>query len=370
MKIGVLTYHNTINFGASLQTYSMISALNALGGEAEVIDYRNNAIENRSGRLLPKKENLSARAYSVATVKHWGLRIKESSFKKFVDKHLKLSEETYNTAEELTQKELPYDFYLVGSDQVWNYNLNGEDSTYFLDFVKDRSRTATYASSFGLSSIPSNLRQFYIDGLNSINCISVRERMGARLVSELTGKVAQVHPDPVFLTSPEKWRELANSEKRETISNVFASYFLGPELRVKADAIIGDSVLSEMVEAKLAGGLSLRDLLSKKVSVRLDRGPVQFLQIMEKSTFVLTGSFHATAFAILLDKPFGVLLKGDSGKDARILELLETFSLENRVVDSAADLSFDAPSTQSDTRKIIDEMREDSLAYLESLING
>ncbi|MCK2199740.1 polysaccharide pyruvyl transferase family protein [Corynebacterium callunae] len=368
MKIGIITYHNTINFGAALQTYSTVRALKMLGTSPEVIDYRKDLIESRKRLQAPRLSIKSIPSYLKMSLKNYGFKIKNAAFEKFSNSFLQLSPSTYRTLEELKTIEDQYDLYLVGSDQVWNYQLNGKDPAYFLQFAKDSGKTASFSSSFGLSSIPEDMRTFYQDGLNSLSSISVRESMGADLVKELTGRTSVVNADPVFLTTPEDWREMARANSNKGVEGALASYFLGPELREKADALIANSELRGKIEVKLAGGLSVKDLISRKVSVRIDRGPLDFIRVLDQSSFVLTGSFHATAFAILLDKPFAVLLKGDAGKDARILELLRTFSLLDRVAETASDLRFDPPSSDKDTRKVIDELRGKSVSYLSTLI--
>lgn len=40
MKVGVITFHRAINYGAALQTYALQKALTGLGFDSEVIDYR------------------------------------------------------------------------------------------------------------------------------------------------------------------------------------------------------------------------------------------------------------------------------------------------------------------------------------------
>ena len=48
-KIGTITFHNSINYGAILQTYALQKCLTDLGYDSEVIDYRNSyLIKNMS----------------------------------------------------------------------------------------------------------------------------------------------------------------------------------------------------------------------------------------------------------------------------------------------------------------------------------
>ena len=52
MKIGILTFHNAINYGAVLQCYALKEFLSMRGHVVEVIDYRNPMVEEY-GNLIP-----------------------------------------------------------------------------------------------------------------------------------------------------------------------------------------------------------------------------------------------------------------------------------------------------------------------------
>lgn len=370
MKIAILTYHNTLNFGAALQTYSLLRFLQETGNEAEIIDYRNKKIENRKNNESLKFSLRHSFSFAKAKLQSPAWRIKRQTFDEFSEKHLTVSNETYESLTALAGTTNLYDLFMVGSDQVWNHEINGMDSAYLLDFVEDASKKVSFASSFGLDVIPSDLREIYARGLSSFSCLSVRERLGAKLISELTGKAALIHADPVFLTSPNTWMELAASTNAPAMRGRLVSYFLGSDIRNTADSIILNSPLKHMKEVKLAGGLKTSDLLSRRVSVRFDRGPIEFVKSISEASFVLTSSFHATAFAILLDKPFAVILSGNEGKDSRITELLNTFSLSNRAVAQPDELNFSAPSLQTDTHEIITKLRTESVEYLLDMLDS
>ena len=61
MKIGILTFQNTMNYGAKLQEYSLQQYLNNLGEDAEVIDYVDNVIE-KSEKPLKLSEQKSIKS--------------------------------------------------------------------------------------------------------------------------------------------------------------------------------------------------------------------------------------------------------------------------------------------------------------------
>ena len=47
MKVGLITFHDTTNFGSLLQTYGLYRAIEKCGAECEVIDYQCKSIVER-----------------------------------------------------------------------------------------------------------------------------------------------------------------------------------------------------------------------------------------------------------------------------------------------------------------------------------
>lgn len=61
MKIGIITFINTINFGASLQAYALQEFLKEIKQEPEIIQYVNKTIEDKEKNKGSKKLNLKDR---------------------------------------------------------------------------------------------------------------------------------------------------------------------------------------------------------------------------------------------------------------------------------------------------------------------
>lgn len=136
MKVGILTFHRAINYGAVLQTFALQKVLSRYC-ECEVIDYRCKYIEN-----LYKPFNISKdrfiRSLISTILKYRSRKIKMIKFYKFLDNNVKLSP-SFNKSD-LKNIEDNYDVFITGSDQVWNNSCAGFDKTYFLDFVSDKRK--------------------------------------------------------------------------------------------------------------------------------------------------------------------------------------------------------------------------------------
>lgn len=371
IRVGLLTYHTTLNFGASLQAFALINTLTTLGASASIIDYRNPRVDKTSPdyRAIVSLDPRKLSSTLSGLFRAWVGQPKRCAFRSFANQHLRIAARQYNSPVEIMREPPGYDLYIIGSDQVWNYEINGRDSIYFGAFVRDKLRLATFASSIGLDAIPEDFRNFYSEGLTPISRISVRETRAADIVEDVLGRRPRVDADPVFLLDRASWLNLAGVDDGTISGHEVFTYFLASKnTRLAGEAALASSSLRKLRRLKFAGGIRLLDIPSPSVSLDLGRGPIDFVKSIATSRFVMTDSFHATALAILLDSPFGVVLKGEPGKDARILEILEHFDLLDRIVTVGEELVLERPSASADTQMTATKLRASSLEYLHSLL--
>jgi hypothetical protein len=332
MKVGILTYHDTANYGAALQVHATQVALNNLGEDAEVIDYIN---EHRMGSYSVKKrffnQFLSGKIISsIKTLIGMPMILNRTKqFALFYSKHIKMGSTQFRTRRSLLESPPVYDAYLVGSDQVWNYRNNGSDFNYMLDFVSDKNKTISYASSFGIDKIPVELIKEYKRTLKAIRALSVRENSGASLVRQLTDREVPVVLDPVFLMEKEYWVNL--SENNTEISTNYIVNYTSKAGYVKQFCASTNYDIYKKIVINIGSDLTIGDMLNRKIKILSTVGPTHFLGLIKNADLILTSSFHGTAFAILMNKPFVVFLSGNDGRDARISELLSCLDLTNRI---------------------------------------
>lgn len=370
MKVGILTYHDTANYGAALQAYATQYALTRLKVDAEIIDYTN---EYRRGSYSFKKRFLTEIVhgrYLQAAKTLAGMPMilsRAKNFNAFYRSYLKMSDSIFRTMRALKENPPEYDVYLAGSDQIWNFRNNGGDLNYMLDFVSDKSRTVSYASSFGLEGIPDEFKKKYASPLSQICKLSVREKKGANLVNQITGRKPDVVLDPVFLPEKEHWHKLAKvvDDSKSPYLLLYTSkagYLAEFQRTIGCDAGRYDIV-------HIGTDLSLTDIFRRQVRVRSTVGPERFLGYIKKAHLVLTSSFHGTAFSILLERPFIVFLSGDNGRDSRIVELLSALGLLDRIF--SANMSRDIVMHEIDYRAVnkrIAALRKQSLNFLENAL--
>ena len=219
-KTATITFHKAVNYGAILQAYALQRSILKLGIDNDIIDYDCKLISNVY-KLINIK---SVKSFIKSLIAFRIYYYKKNKFKSFIKKYIILTNPVTKDilkSEEFNNK---YDFFITGSDQVWNYEITNLDDAYFLNFVKDESKVKSYAASFGISCIPENLRLKYKNYLKRFSSILVREKTGAKLIENLIDKKVNIVLDPVLLLNKNEWNEIIFKTKFDDIKD---KYILG-----------------------------------------------------------------------------------------------------------------------------------------------
>ena len=330
-KVGVLTFHNTSNYGAALQAYATLEALADIGVDAEIIDYSNKARERKYKACYRVLDSILAGHFKVA-IKYlllWpGILARNYSFYMFYKKYIKTSQVVYRTTSALKSGASHYDAIIAGSDQIWSYKNNNKDFNYLLQFVPDDVRKLSYGSSFGLSEIPKSLIENYKKNLSRINYISVREKKGLEIVKSITGREAFLALDPVLLHGKKFWDGMA--ERVEFESGTFHLYYINDNC-YRSLPIFNKKNLSLSKKVSV-GSFKINDILDKNFFIRNAKGPRSFIGYIKNARSVYTTSFHAVVFCLIFNVTFYVFLSGDIGRDSRIIQVLNDFKLFDRAI--------------------------------------
>ena len=323
MKIGIITYHRAKNLGAMLQSYALQKTLAKYKGKCEIIDYRNEKMEE-SYRVKKTKEckTLKEKVKNILFMK------KNNAFeevrKEFNKNVQTISPKEYNK-NNIIEANNDYDLFVTGSDQVWNFKLNYDDENYFLDFVTDDKKKNSYAASFGTNKINEEQKIRICKQLNKFNKISVREEEGKKFIEEITGKDSELVLDPTLLLNKYEWENIISNEriKREKYIFVYIIAYtptllefarkLGKERKCKV-------ICFHTSYQKYRGMKNLT-----KVS------PQDFLNYIKNAEAVVTSSFHGMCFSINLQKEFYYELDENKvNNNSRLKTLAATLNLEDR----------------------------------------
>ena len=216
--------------------------------------------------------------------------------------------------------EYSFDYYIAGSDQVWNPKFSGRDYE-FLSFAP-YSKRLSFAASFGVSDIPNNQRDRYTKLLKEMRIISVRESQGVKIAKELTERNDIILTlDPTLLIERKEWEKLISSTNMEKPEHYIATYFLG-------DVPGAVRILSKDL------GLPLIEMNCKDAPEYYNISPIEFISVIRDADYILTDSFHAMAFSLKFHKEFYVFRRNEKNQVdmfSRLEDLLNIFQLTNRI---------------------------------------
>lgn len=356
MKIGILTFHRTTNYGAALLAYALQEALIGQGHDAEIIDYNNTAVYSYYDyRVFYGAQSVKTRLGKVLRYAH--NKALCAQFAAFREKHLRLSPECTDH-DTLRAVEARYDAVISGSDQVWNPRAIFRDfDAYLLGTVQ--CRKIAYAASAGTVSTWEPYLKTYWKLLHRFDAISVREAEMLAPAEHLAQKDVSLTLDPTLLLTREDWvRAESGKLPDERLKNGYILvYFLGKN----------PAVVQAAREVQEATGLPLVTL-GRRIGARDElhpaAGPQEFLTLFHHASCVLTSSFHGTVFAVQYERPF--LVFGNGAYNGRMQTLLSTLDLQDRMMcgkEGAAD-ALNAPIDWARTAQRLQAAREHSLAFL------
>ncbi len=362
MKIGIVTFQRTDNYGAVLQAYALQSFLIAQGHEVEILDYWPAQRESFLRRWLA----INPRNCMLK----WQFRDIERTFARFRSRHLRLSIPRMQDPKHLASQMPRYDVLVAGSDQIWNptwiSRIDGGDIFYLLGFGESSTRRIAFAASFGhdgIDTIPPEWQMIFKEHLPAFNAISVREPSGTKLVKKLCGRDDAVAVcDPTLLVPRSLYERLMPPSKSGT------PYMLAFMLHGQEQASI--SIGRQLVHAT---GYPLRTVLLHTTQVLFPRNlppsPGEWLRLISETELLITNSFHGVVFALIFHRPFIVLHVSGSAApmNNRITGLLDRLGLAHRIVDHTASIdpgfAF-APVDWSHVDAQLAAERDQALAFL------
>lgn len=322
-KIGILTFHDAHNYGAMLQCYALQRFLQLEGYYVEVIDYRPPFYQNqyRLHKIFPYIGKNPWRTIRNLYYNVMMYNKRCNAFEKFHQQYIKLSAPLVNN-------EIPsgYDVYIIGSDQVWNPILTeGFHRIFFCDFnfEKDEKRYVSYAPSMEKHCFSKEEIDYLRNALKRFDAISIREGSMVSLLQSLTTKKIYTVLDPTLLVEQEIWngiREECLIDRPYVILYQIRESF---QVRQRAEEI-ASCIGGEVVE--------LTARIDKNYPIRYQTAsPADFINLFRHASYVITTSFHGTAFSLIFNRPFYTYKLGDNF-DSRSASLLTSVGLEGRMV--------------------------------------
>ena len=368
-RVGILTMHKVENVGSALQAYALQRVVESLGYQCELIDYLYPTTEHLAyqNRII-QVQQLSILELIICLLRKIKATLRKKTdnpFEKFYKDNFHCSKQSFDNRLKLMSDSPSYDIYISGSDQVWNPQYIGFDTSFFLDFAPEGARRISYASSFTISKLPIEFTKAYKGELMKFDRISVRERSGVNIVKELTGKNSENVCDPTFLLNAEQWAELAEQSMFKTDEHYILVYLMAyaynpyPDVydyieRVYKQLNLPVVFFNTQVERKY----NFREI---HVSIK---GPNEFLYLFSNADYVITDSFHGTAFSLIFQKPFISCIQCREAVDSRVIDLLGEVGGINHTVVYNEDNEIPFSDLEKSVKDKVDRYRMKSVAYL------
>lgn len=338
--VGILTFHWADDYGAMLQAYALKRQLELMGEQVEFVPYAPVKLTGRY-RLIPicvRLQNGELRYYihrymakrnllmgGAFWVRRWNMR----TFRR-----------TYLTAQRPVRSVdrlslLKYRTVFVGSDQVWNPEITvGLDDAYIGSIPqRGECRLAAYGASLGGASLSeADRKKFAACVGSSFSAISLREQTDAAGVEQMLGRSVSSVLDPVLLLDRPEWEKIGKTPGEQGYILLYLTEFSLPLLHC-AQALsrqTGREIISVSKPAvlRLGGAGAIQG-----ISERAEGGPAELLGWLQNAHYVLTNSFHGTAFSVLLEKSF--LSFRHSTRSVRQEDLLHNLGLDSHLVEEA-----------------------------------
>ena len=365
-KIAAITFHRAENFGSVLQTYALKETVLKISEQAhqdtkyQVIDISSDS-QKELYRIFKKSRRINDIIKNIVNLIYLNkLKTRKNKFNTFLNTHLPLSE--HFSEKDNIEEKIGANFYISGSDQIWNVRTKDFSDFYYLDFVK-KAKKVSYAASFGPLNIDwekYNVNK-YSQLLHDFSAISVREEGSRKNIKLLTGKDCDIHIDPTLLLNKSEWQKI-QSNANYNGGKYILLYCLEPsKLQLKMAKEISKKLNLPIVTLRYNNKNDIFNSFVKKY----DAGPKDFLSFIDNAALVLTSSFHGTAFSLIYQKPFYIL---DNSSDNRISSILKITDKLDRCIDLLDDLdkvSLDSIDFSKSLLAIEDE-KQRSINYLKT----
>lgn len=326
-NVGILTYHTGYNYGASLQAYALSSVIRKMGYSVEIINFEPDRFKASREMITkhPKRMKEVIKIFSRIPYKKQ-LNRRQQLFDDFTNNCLPVSP-LYKTEQEVIDHATDYDCIVCGSDQIWNLSQDDAPAAnpiFFLNFPKNQRRAA-YAASFGkwVKEAPKH-EETFLPWLKQFDAISVRETSGVDYVRSL-GLDCSLCLDPTVLLDAEEYEPICS----ERLIN--EKYILLFSWSCPDDVIQTAKRVSKELHLPVYNIVPPPRAMFSGIQRKLDVGPREFLSMIKNAEFIVTNSFHGTAFSTTFEKPYVSVVSGNP--DLRMKSLLEQLGLSDHLVD-------------------------------------
>ena len=312
-RVGILTFHFADNYGAVLQAYATKKSITNLGHKAEIINYRpSRLVEGYDINPFHKRGLKCLKSIWLYPYK----KLQVDLFRDFRKEYLEEGSHGYSNINEAC---IGYDAVVVGSDQVWNLDLTGEDNAYFLANISENIVKVGFAISMGRYDAPM-LERYIRDYAVCFSHLSFREEKAARICREVLSVSASVVTDPVFLLSNKDW-EILEKKPQKFPYDKYILYYALEKNKMLLEKVIEYSLKTKLPIISIHP-TTIKEKNRKVINLN-NVGPREFLWLINHAECVGTNSFHGMAFSTIFKKKILYAAHGKLGdRNRNLLSIL------------------------------------------------
>lgn len=362
MRIGILTFHNSDNYGSVLQNYALQEYLSErYHVRTEDINFipPNTNVVNGYFEKVSSIRKLIKNLIKASCYRSYQRR--RQYFAKFRNNYIHISDKTYSEDNASTIAN-DYDLVICGGDQIWNTACQDFSWVYYL-FHIPVNKKISYGCSMGACKFNDEDWNVIGNAITDFDAVSVREINAVNNIFKYTGIKCSNVPDPTFLLPQQSYESIA---RQCLIDRDFIFIYM---INMDPDAMQLASDIASVSGMNAYTIISCKDSfkLKKYKNIRFveDSSPEAFIAYIRDANVVLTNSFHGTAFSLIFNKKFYTI--GSLTNDSRILTILTELNLKDRAVDSISNVHLNDDIDYQSRKEIIDRFVNTGKHYLDKV---
>lgn len=354
--VAFITVHVGHNFGSILQAIATANVINSLGKESILINYIPDRV---TYKRFFKRMFSGVTPFLRGIISLPNFINNNRLYGSYLAKYCKISSPIYDD-DNFSLKCPKADYYITGSDQVWNSKHNeGFNNRYYFATLPKDSVKISFASSIGSTEIDKEELEKIKSYLENYKAISVRESSAKELINSI-GLEAEHLLDPTFMMNKDEWsRYMSKRLVKEKYLLIYIPYSIVDEKEIyKLARLIAKEYNLKVVA--FSWNWMNKPMADKTIKFA---SPGDFLSLMHNADYVITNSFHGTAFSINLNKQFSVFMPAAYG--TRINSIITLCGLQKRIVTENYGLSdIKENINYTAVNKVLDAERDKSVNFL------
>lgn len=362
-NIGIVTWYGGSNYGTSLQAYALAQTIEELGAKTYLLK-KPFTCRNWIGDLIRRNKQ------SASEKRLYGLeKEKEKKISAFRAHNFNEFSRCVGYVGGLFYKRqiARMGGVISGSDQLWNPS----HTEPFLLLQGMCTQKFSYASSIGVTEIPTEKIPLYKEALLSFEMISVREETAKPVIEKICDKSVTKVIDPTLLLEKEEWihfAEFNSLQDFDTTTPYILCYFIAdrPFYWKQVEDVMEKASIRRVVVLPMQPGH-----FRFPVEIVENAGIYDFVHLINHASLVCTDSFHATAISINLNREFVTFKRfsqtDSTSQNSRIEDLLQHYRLSERIYYRDT-FTFIGKEQFAIANHLLETDRRESKAYLKAII--